>query len=367
MAEPLAVRVPLLNPNEPDARLVSLAVAEGQRVERGQVLCTLETTKSTADVEAQQAGFVAGLMATVGSGLRAGTVLCWIAPDLEWRPPEAGSRLTEPSHAGLPDGLRITEPALALARKLSLDLGALPLGRLLTEADVRRLAPANEELEAHLPPGPISDRAILIYGAGGHGKAVLELIRADGRFESLGFVDDSLAAGGRVLDGIVLGGGEVLAVLQRRGLRHAANAVGGIGDVGSRVAVFERLAQAGLACPALVHPAAVVEASARLAEGVQVFAQAYVGSQAEIGFGAIVNTAAVISHDCRLGACANVSPGGLLAGGVDLGERVLVGMGATLNLQVRVGAGARIGNSAVVKQDVPAGGVVRAGAVWPSV
>jgi len=366
LAESYEVRVPLLNPNEPEARLASLAAAEGQRVERGHVLCTLETTKSTVDLEAQEGGFVAGLTAKVGALLRAGMVLCWIAPDRGWRAPAAGSPVAEASHAGLPDGLRITDPALALARRLSLDLGALPMGRLVTEADVRRLAPANADLEARLPHGPFSDRAILIYGAGGHGKSVLELIRAEGRFDSLGFVDDGITPGIRVMDGIVLGGEEVLAVLHERGLRHAANAVGGIGDVGSRVAVFERLAQAGLDCPALVHPSAVVEGSARLADGVQVFAQAYVGSQAEIGFGAIINTAAVISHDCRLGACANVSPGGLLAGGVDLGERVLVGMGATLNLQVRVGAGARIGNSAVVKQDVPAGGVVRAGAVWPS-
>ena len=29
-------------------------------------------------------------------------------------------------------------------------------------------------------------------------------------------------------------------------------------------------------------------------------------------------------------------------------------------------AGARVGNSAVVKKDVPAGGIVRAGMVWPA-
>jgi acetyltransferase EpsM len=40
-------------------------------------------------------------------------------------------------------------------------------------------------------------------------------------------------------------------------------------------------------------------------------------------------------------------------------------MGVTVNLNVRIGAGARVGNSATVKADVPDGGIVRAGAVWP--
>jgi acetyltransferase-like isoleucine patch superfamily enzyme len=32
---------------------------------------------------------------------------------------------------------------------------------------------------------------------------------------------------------------------------------------------------------------------------------------------------------------------------------------------VKIGDRARIGNGATVKQDVPAGGIVHAGAVWP--
>jgi acetyltransferase-like isoleucine patch superfamily enzyme len=40
-------------------------------------------------------------------------------------------------------------------------------------------------------------------------------------------------------------------------------------------------------------------------------------------------------------------------------------MGTTINLRVKVGARARIGNGATVKRDVPEGGIVRAGSVWP--
>jgi sugar O-acyltransferase (sialic acid O-acetyltransferase NeuD family) len=164
----------------------------------------------------------------------------------------------------------------------------------------------------------------------------------------------------------VLGGGEVLTQLHDRGVRLAVNAVGGIGDITIRLKVFQRIAEAGLVCPSVAHPSAVIEPSATLAAGVQLFSHAYVGSEVSLGFGTIVNTGAVISHNCQLGICVNVSPGALLAGGVWVGDGALIGMGVTVNLGVKIGAKARVGNGATVKADVEDSGVVHAGTIWPA-
>jgi sugar O-acyltransferase (sialic acid O-acetyltransferase NeuD family) len=207
--------------------------------------------------------------------------------------------------------------------------------------------------------------AIVVYGGGGHGKALIELLRVLGTYHIAGVVDDGLPAGQAILDVPVLGDGEALGPLYQKGVRLAVNAVGGIGDVAVRIKVFQRIAQAGFACPAVVHPTAFVEASARLSPGVQVFPHAYVGSDARVGFGSIINTGAIVSHDCILGDYTNLSPGAILAGAVQIGSGALIGMGATINLEARIGAGARIGNGATVKSDVPERGMVRAGTVWP--
>ena len=357
MSEPIPVLVPLLNPNEPESRLTAIHAPEGTRVVSGQLLVSLETTKSSVEVVAEAAGFVAGLRASVGDLLRAGDRLCWLAPKSGWNPPQVESPAAE---APLPEGLRMTAPALALARAAGMALTRLPIGPLVTEAQVRDLLSG---LAAGIETAV--DQRLIVYGGGGHGKAVIEAVRAMGTYEVVGVVDDGLAKATKVLGVPVLGGAEVLPGLLAQGIHLAANAVGGIGDARSRVRVFHRLIEAGFACPAVVHPTAVVEPSARLSPGVQIMPHAYVGSEAEIGFGAIVNTSAVVSHDCWLGAYANVSPGALLAGGVRLGESALVGMGVTVNLGVTIGDGARVGNSAVVKKDVPPGGIVRAGMVWP--
>jgi acetyltransferase EpsM len=357
MDAPVDVLVPLLNPNEPESSLTAIHAPDGTRVRRGQPLVTLETTKSSVEVEAEAAGYVAGLRASVGDLLRAGDRLCWLAASRDWKPPQAERPASEPP---LPEGLRLTAPALALARVTGFDLKRLPIGPLTTEAQLRNLlAGADPESDQ------VADRRMIVYGGGGHGKAVVEAVRAMGLHEIVGIVDDGLPGGTKVLGLPVLGGAEALPGLLVQGIRLAANAVGGIGDARSRVRVFWRLVDAGFSCPAVIHPTAFVEPSASLWPGAQVMPHAYIGSEAEIGFGAIVNTSAVVSHDCCLAAYANLSPGALLAGGVRIGESALVGMGVTVNLGVVIGDGARVGNSAVVKTDVPPGGVVRAGCVWP--
>ncbi len=363
MAKAIQVVVPLLNPNEPEARLASLKASEGQAVKAGDVLCTLETTKSTVDVAAERAGFVVGLRAVEGDLLRAGTGLCWLADKASWQPPaEAPAKAAT---ATLPNGLRITDPALALARQAGLDLTMLPAAGLVTEAVVRQaLASAAGDSRA-APSGPFDPRAVVIYGGGGHGKSLIDFVRTLGLYDLVGVIDDGLPAGSSVLGVPVLGGAEALPRQAERGTRTAVNAVGGIGDVMSRVRVFQIIEQAGFTCPSLVHPTAFVEASAHLSPGAQVFPHAYVGSDVHLGFGVIVNTSAVVSHDCRLDAYANIAPGALLAGGVTVGEGVLIGMGVTVNLGVTIGARARVGNSAVVKGDVPPSTIVHAGSVWP--
>jgi len=355
MAEPLAVSIPLLNPNEPEAVVTSLAVAQGARVEVGDQLAVIETTKSSMEITAERAGFVVGLRADAGTTLAAGTVLLWLADDPAWQPPDpAEGDGTQPA-----DSLRMTEAARRLAQSEGIDLESLPVGPLITEAWLRDRLAAEQDLPE------IDPEKIVIYGAGGHGKSVIELVQAVGGYQVVGVVDDGIAAGTRVLDLEVLGTADRLGELRRQGIGLAVNAVGGIGDIRSRVRVFDRLAAAGFTCPKMVHPTAFVEPSAELADGVQVFPHAYVGSQARLGYGVIVNTGAVVSHDCAIEDCVNLAPGALLAGAVRIGEKSLVGMGVTVNLEVTIGRRSRVGNSAVVKSDVPANGIVPAGAVWP--
>jgi len=386
----VAVLVPMLNPNEPEAVLVERRVADGEAVAAGDVLCVLETSKSTEELEAEGAGHVVGWSAEPGDMVTAGDVLCYLAPSPDWSPPAPEVPPGGGDVDALPEGLRISQPALALARRHGLDLRRLPVGPLVTAAVVESVvssgaAPADPAAPAVAPPSSSAPGAttatpgaaaptapttadpadIVVYGGGGHGRTLIDLLAALGTYRVAGVVDRGLAAGESLSGPKVLGGDEALATVRASGVALATNGVGGIARVADRVDAFQRLAAAGFAFPALCHPSAVVEPTARIGDGAQVLAFAYVGSAAVVGFGCLVNTGAVVSHDSVLADYVSVSPGALLAGDVRVGAMTLVGMGVTVNLGVSIGERVRIGNGAVVKADVPDGRIVPAGSVWP--
>jgi sugar O-acyltransferase (sialic acid O-acetyltransferase NeuD family) len=365
MPDPIEILVPLLNPNEPEVQVARVHVVEGQKIQEGDPLCTLESTKSVMEVIAVRDGFIIGLECAESDLLRAGDRLCWLADDSGWTPPEKETSPVDADEGTIPEGIRITKPGLRLVRDHGLDPTCLPRETLITESVVRRILALEGGGEMKLQEADFDAGAIVVYGGGGHGKSVIDLVRALGKYQVVGVIDDGLKQGVEIMGVPVMGGGDQLSRLAKDGVRLAVNAVGGIGDITSRIQVFIRLVEAGFGFPTIIHPTAFVEPTARLSQGVQVFPHAYIGSDADVGFGTIINTAAVVSHDCRLGAYVNVAPGALLAGAVTLDEGVLIGMGATLNLNVTIGSKARIGNSAVVKEDIPSGKMVRAGEIWP--
>jgi sugar O-acyltransferase (sialic acid O-acetyltransferase NeuD family) len=190
---------------------------------------------------------------------------------------------------------------------------------------------------------------IVVFGAGGHGKVVCDILLASG-VEVAGFIDDG-KIGARVLGLPVVGG---RAWLEGRSARVAL----GIGDNAARERVAEACLKAGASLVTAIHPRAVVAASATVGEGAVVMALAVVNPDAEIQRGAIVNTGAVIEHDCLVGAFAHVSPGAAMAGACKVHARAHLGIGAAMLPGTAVVAGAVVGGGAVVTRDVAARSVV---------
>lgn len=184
---------------------------------------------------------------------------------------------------------------------------------------------------------------LVIIGAGGHAKVLHALALAAGH-SILGVCDPQLVQQGQThWRGIpVLGGDDALKQFDP----VAIGLINGIGQlVGSqaRQDVFARLRQAGFNFPALVHPAAWVASTARLAQGVQVMAGAVVQPDCCIGENTIINTNASVDHDCDIGTNVHVAPGATICGGVRVHDRAFVGSGATLIQALIVGNGAVVG------------------------
>ncbi|MBI9043014.1 MAG: NeuD/PglB/VioB family sugar acetyltransferase [Anaerolineaceae bacterium] len=222
-----------------------------------------------------------------------------------------------------------------------------------------------EQNPLHIPFETFDPTAILVIGAGGHGKSIVGIIQAMRNWRIVGFIDDSIQPGTRILDIPVVGSLKDLEKFQQKGIRLAANGVGGINKPQVRINIFAQLARAGFVCPSLVHPSSVVEPSASLEAGVQVMPNCYIGPDCSIGFGSVLNNGVCLSHDTKIGRVVNLSPNATLAGGVTIDDFSQIGMGATINLNVSIGSWSRVGNSATIKDHVPDETIVRAGTIWP--
>lgn len=193
----------------------------------------------------------------------------------------------------------------------------------------------------------MSDRPVIVVGAGGHGQVVAEALQAAGRLV-LGFVDPALPAGAEVAGLPVLGDD---GWLTPEGDYELANGLGGTGAPagrGGRRALQGRLESAGFRFADVRHPGAVVSPHAEIGPGAQLLARSVVQTGARIGTGAIVNTGAIVEHGCRVGAFSHCATGSILCGNVTVGEDAHIGAGAVIRQGVALEDGVVVGAGAVV-------------------
>jgi UDP-perosamine 4-acetyltransferase len=190
---------------------------------------------------------------------------------------------------------------------------------------------------------------VVVLGAGGHAKVVIELIRSAGAYEVVALLDADITPR-RVLGVPVVGDDAELERLRREGIAHAFVALGG-NSLRARVAADAHAL--GYDLINAVSPSAVISPTARLGAGIAVMAGAAINAEAQVHDLAIVNTRAAIDHDCVLGEACHVGPGSALAGGVTVGREAFLGAGTVAIPGVSIGEGAVIGAGACIVKDIP--------------
>ncbi|MBK7410546.1 MAG: NeuD/PglB/VioB family sugar acetyltransferase [Saprospirales bacterium] len=120
-----------------------------------------------------------------------------------------------------------------------------------------------------------------------------------------------------------------------------------------RLEVHRELEQHGLHPITAIHRTAFVADNATVGLGSQIYAQATVCVDTQIGEGCIINTRASVDHECVIETGATVGPGATLAGLVHVGKYADVYTGAVVLPRVVIGEGAVVGAGAVVRKNVP--------------
>jgi len=200
----------------------------------------------------------------------------------------------------------------------------------------------------------MSDVSIIIVGAGGHARVLIDTLLASG-VQILGIVDANTEQVGGKIRGIpVLGGDEVLHGFTPGNIL-LVNGIGSSRSTDLRKVVYERFTAEGYEFMNAIHPSAVISPSAVLMSGVQIMAGVVIQPDALIKQNVLVNTGVTIDHECRIEAHAHLAPGVTLSGSVSVGEGAHIGTGSVVIQGVRIGCGAFVAAGAVVVGDVPDG------------
>lgn len=176
-----------------------------------------------------------------------------------------------------------------------------------------------------------------LYGASGHAKVIMEIIKAQGGTVE-GLVDDNLELS-------EMGG--VPVVHDPHGLSPFIISIG-------NCAIRKEIAQS-LHCDfaTAIHPSAIISPSATIEEGSVIMQGAILQAQVKIGKHCIVNTKASVDHECVIGDYVHIAPGCTISGCVHIGEGTWIGVGTTIIQGVHIGKNCFIGAGSVIVNDIP--------------
>ena len=185
-----------------------------------------------------------------------------------------------------------------------------------------------------------------VFGAGGHGKVVFDILRAQG-IAVEGFIDSrpksSDVLGVSVFPEAALEGFGAVRMVIALGANHVRR------DVVQRIKTL---------CPKVefinaIHPTAYVSPLSKMGVGNVVAAGAIVGPATVVGDHAVINTGAQLDHDCTIQDFVTIAPGAILGGTVRVGVGTYVAIGSVVRHGIEIGEWSVVGAGSVVLGDMP--------------
>ncbi|MCE7073437.1 acetyltransferase [Dyadobacter sp. CY327] len=187
---------------------------------------------------------------------------------------------------------------------------------------------------------------MLIYGAGGHAKIIISLLR-DAGFEIHAIFDDDPV--GKTCAGFSVSNYDP-------GLQSAQPLILAIGNNMIRKKLAAEVSH-GFANA--FHPSSLIAPDVQFGYGNAVLHRAVIQTDTNIRNHCIVNTGALIEHECRISDFVHIGPGAVLCGNVTIGECTLIGAGSVVVPNVIIGKNCVIGAGSVVTRNIPDGAIAR--------
>lgn len=192
-------------------------------------------------------------------------------------------------------------------------------------------------------------KKILLIGAGGHCRSVLDSLLKLKLFSEIGIIEKNNVQNENLLNIPILGCDEDLSQLYKSGYEYAFITVG---NLALRKKLYNLILNIGFKIPIIIDSSAIVSKFSQIDKGTFIGKRAIINSNTIIGENVIINSGAIIEHDCIINSFSHIAPGAVLCGGVEIGENTHIGANSTIREGIKVGNNSMIGMSSVVTKDI---------------
>ena len=196
-------------------------------------------------------------------------------------------------------------------------------------------------------------KKLLIVGAGGHAKSVLDILLENNKYEWIGVIDNDYGTKKYVApfaDIEIVGNDAMLTEFFEKGITNIFVA---IGSNAIRKKLYNISKTIGFEAVSIISSHATISKYAKIGKGVCIMPGAVINVATTIGDHCIINTNCTIDHDCTIQECVHIAPGVAISGCVTIGRNSFIGTGARVIDRVTIGANTTIGSGAAVINHIP--------------
>jgi sugar O-acyltransferase (sialic acid O-acetyltransferase NeuD family) len=194
---------------------------------------------------------------------------------------------------------------------------------------------------------------MLIVGAKGFAKEVLEVLSQLNQLENLAFYDDVNADVPEKLFGQF----PVLRTTQEASIYFKTidnQFTIGIGNPALRKMLYDKFTALGGKFTSTISPLSIIGSfDVQIGIGSNILLGAIFSNGISLGKGCIVYYNSIITHDCSIGDFVEISPSVTLLGRSQIGSYSQIGSNATILPDIKVGENVIIGAGSVVTKDLP--------------
>ena len=200
---------------------------------------------------------------------------------------------------------------------------------------------------------------MIIIGAKGFAKEVLEVLRHLGQIENIAFYDDiNTDLPNKLYNNfpILKSKKEVLSFFD---LVKDKRFTIGIGSPILRKKIYNKFISWGGILASTVSPNSIIGAyDVTLGDGVNILSGVNISNGVKIGKACLIYYNAVITHDCKIGDFVDISPSVNLLGRCKIGSYCHIGANATILPDVEIGENVVVGAGSVVNNNIPSNSMV---------